>query len=561
MFLYPFVAVVGMERAKRSLVLHAVDPRIGGVLLLGHRGCAKSTLARGFASLLPPVAGQSAPFKELPLGVSEDRLLGSIHAEALVRSGDWRTQTGLLQAADGGVLYVDEINLLPDAMADLLLDSSASGVHRLERDGLSEAAASRYILVGTMNPEEGDLRPQLSDRFAHGVPIVDSFSVAERVEIGRRRMAFDDAPAAFLAEWEPVTADLNLKLVQARGRLLQVHTPDALRHALAERARTHGLEGLRAELAILRTARAAAAFRGDERVSAEDIEEAWVLCLGHRLPESAPPKSPSQSVPPPPSRQEAPARSPMAPKDAHPTSIPLRPMQKPRIIALPQPVSTTRHLTAPMRLTARLSTCRLQPGRVSWHGSVLASLQNGWRPGRPGWRWVHASKQSVRRLWVLLDGSRSAGAAQFLAQAREALAGLLPSFKRVHLLLICDGKTSWLQRNATAVNAARALEMLPDASGKTPLAEALQKLTRAVSGRLPTKHDTVCLCSDGLPTLRQGETAGQAGGRVRSILGRLNRNLASPALWLCPEGGREMVRWVGEMVKGTGVQLVRIPQK
>jgi Mg-chelatase subunit ChlD len=217
--------------------------------------------------------------------------------------------------------------------------------------------------------------------------------------------------------------------------------------------------------------------------------------------------------------------------------------------------------TAPMRMTARLSTCSLQAGPVSWHGSVLASLQNGWRPGAPGWRWVRASKQSVRRLWVLLDGSRSAGAAQFLAQAREVLAGLLPSFKRVHLLLISAGKAEWLRRNATVAQAAQALERLPDASGKTPLAEALQKLARAVSSRLPTKHDTVCLCSDGLPTLRQGETAAQAGGRVRSVLGRLNRNLAGPAFWLCPEGGRDMARWVGEMLEGTGVLLLKLPQK
>jgi Mg-chelatase subunit ChlI len=254
MSLYPFAAVVGMERAKCSLLLHAVDPRIGGTLLLGQRGCAKSTLVRGFAALLPKLGGLPAPFVDVPLGVSEDRLLGAVHGETLLRTGAWLAQAGLLEKANEGVLYVDEINLLPDALSDLLLDSAASGIHRQERDGLSQVLHSRYILIGTMNPEEGDLRPQLSDRFAHGVRIEDSFSALERVEIGRRRLAFDDDPAAFEKEWAPATERLNTRLQEARQRLLSVQVPDALRLALAERAQKAGLEGMRAELAPRTTA-------------------------------------------------------------------------------------------------------------------------------------------------------------------------------------------------------------------------------------------------------------------------------------------------------------------
>ncbi|NBV84974.1 MAG: magnesium chelatase [Verrucomicrobia bacterium] len=259
---YPFAAVVGMERAKRSLLLHAVDPRIGGTLLLGHRGCAKSTLARGFAALLPEIDGQPPPFVNVPLGVTEDRLLGSVQAEKLVRTGEWASQEGLLQQAHRGVLYLDEVNLLPDAISDLLLDSAASGVHYLERDGLSLALQARYILIGTMNPEEGELRPQLADRFAHGVSVEDAFSTEQRVEIGRRRMAFDDAPEAFLNLWEVETQGLRTQLSQARERLFQVEVPDSLRFALAERARRAAAEGMRAELAVLRSARASAALKG-----------------------------------------------------------------------------------------------------------------------------------------------------------------------------------------------------------------------------------------------------------------------------------------------------------
>jgi Mg-chelatase subunit ChlI len=226
LFQYPFTAVVGMERAKRSLLLHAIDPRIGGTLLLGHRGCAKSTLARGFAALLPQDGQKAAPFVEVPLGVTEDRLLGSIRAEVLLQSGQWTPQTGLLEAAHNGVLYLDEVNLLADPLADLLLDSAASGVHRLERDGLSLARNARYILVATMNPDEGDLRPQLADRFAHSVAITDAFTPEERVEIGRRRLAFDDAPEAFLADWTAQTLRLRAELAEARTRLLEVQTPD-----------------------------------------------------------------------------------------------------------------------------------------------------------------------------------------------------------------------------------------------------------------------------------------------------------------------------------------------
>ena len=168
---------------------------------MGQRGCAKSTLARSFREILPSVSNdQEATFVEVPLGTTEDRLLGSIDASRLLADGEWLMQTGLIEQANNGVLYIDEVNLLPDHLVDSILDSAASGQHRIERDGLSKNVSARYILIGSMNPEEGDLRPQLTDRFMHGVSVKDDFTVEERREIVRIRMNFDDDPSSFMEE-------------------------------------------------------------------------------------------------------------------------------------------------------------------------------------------------------------------------------------------------------------------------------------------------------------------------------------------------------------------------
>jgi magnesium chelatase subunit I len=219
MIQFPFTAIVGMEHAKRSLIYHAIDLRIGGTLFLGHRGCAKSTLVRAFADILQSASNGNAPFVEVPLGTTEDRLLGSVNAEMLVEQSKWQGRAGLIEEANGGVLYIDEINLLPDHLADFILDSAASGRYRMERDGITRMVENRFILVGTMNPEEGDLRPQLSDRFAHGVPIHDAFTPEERMEIVQRRIQFDDDPEKFAAAFASATAQLKCRIALARTRL------------------------------------------------------------------------------------------------------------------------------------------------------------------------------------------------------------------------------------------------------------------------------------------------------------------------------------------------------
>ena len=280
---FPFTAIVGLEQAKRSLIYQAIDCRLGGTLLFGHGGCAKSTLARSFAALLPaPDESQEGRFIEVPLGTTEDRLLGSVDPTYVVENSKWKVRPGLIEDANGGVLYIDEINLFPDHLADFILDSASTGQYRMERDGFTRMVRSQYVLIGSMNPEEGVLRPQLMDRFAHGVLIRDDFSAQERMQIVKRRMDFDDDPALFCEAYMKPERDLRERIRKARIGVRSVLVSDEIRMRIAGRAKQLALEGMRAELAVLRTARCSAAWQEKEEIGESDLAEAWELCLGHR---------------------------------------------------------------------------------------------------------------------------------------------------------------------------------------------------------------------------------------------------------------------------------------
>lgn len=227
---YPLSAVVAADELKLALCLAAVDPAIGGVLIEGPRGMAKSTLARGVAELLP--AGE---FVTLPLGASEERIVGSLDLDAALGEGRARFSPGVLAKADGGVLYVDEVNLLPDHLVDLLLDVAASGVNLVERDGISHRHPARFVLIGTMNPEEGELRPQLLDRFGLNVRLDTQPPPAERAEIIRRRLAFDADPQAFVERWEGQQDTLRRRCAEARRRLARIPLDDAALDSIARR--------------------------------------------------------------------------------------------------------------------------------------------------------------------------------------------------------------------------------------------------------------------------------------------------------------------------------------
>jgi len=279
---FPLAAVVGAEALKLALCLNAIDPRIGGVLIEGPRGMAKSTLARGLADLLG-----GGPFVTLPLGASEERIVGTLDLDAALGEGRARFAPGVLAAADGGVLYVDEVNLLPDHLVDLLLDVAASGVNRVERDGLSHEHAARFLLVGTMNPEEGELRPQLLDRFGLALALDSRPVPRERAEILRRRLAFDSDPAAFVIHWAPAQAELRQRCAQARERLASIPLDDAALEAITEGCHQAGVDGLRADLVWLRAARAHAAWRGATTIENADIVAVADFALRHRRRDGA----------------------------------------------------------------------------------------------------------------------------------------------------------------------------------------------------------------------------------------------------------------------------------
>jgi magnesium chelatase subunit D len=278
---YPFSALVGHDRLRLALLLCAVRPEIGGVLIRGEKGTAKSTAARALAAVLTE-ADPGAKLVELPIGATEDRVVGSLDLQKVLRDGEHAFSPGLLSRAHGGVLYVDEVNLLPDHLVDVLLDAAAMGRVHIERDGVSHSHESRFVLIGTMNPEEGELRPQLLDRFGLAVDVHASREVAVRSAVIRRRLDYEADPAGFAARYTADDSDLAQKIVAARERVNDVDLSDRELNRIAALCAAFDVDGMRADLVVARTAVAHAAWRGAASVSEEDIRVAAELALPHR---------------------------------------------------------------------------------------------------------------------------------------------------------------------------------------------------------------------------------------------------------------------------------------
>ena len=313
---FPFSAIVGQDELKRALLLTAVDPHIGGVLAFGDRGAGKTTAIRGLAALLPKidvVAGcafrcdplapnglcadcqtagkngalnvkkETAPVVDLPLGATEDRVVGALDLERALVKGEKRFEPGLLARAHRGFLYIDEVNLLDDHLVDLLLDAAASGENVVEREGLSVHHAARFVLVGSGNPEEGELRPQLLDRFGLSVDVRTPDDIGERIEVVRRRDAFERDPAAFAKTWKRKDSAVRRKIAKARDTLETVETPDDVLQKAASLCIALGADGLRGELTMMRAARALAALEDRDRVTLKELRLVAPLALRHRL--------------------------------------------------------------------------------------------------------------------------------------------------------------------------------------------------------------------------------------------------------------------------------------
>jgi len=314
--IFPFTAIVGQERMKRALILNAVSPQIGGVLIRGERGTAKSTAARGLAALLPEIeviAGchfgcdphrhnewcddcriahangelqthtRKTSFVDLPVSATEDRVVGTLDIEKAIQKGEKHFEPGVLSSANRGLLYVDEVNLLDDHVVDLLLDSAAMGVNVVEREGISFSHPAKFILVGTMNPEEGELRPQLLDRFAFAVQIRGLLDMQQRMQIMERRITFEREPQSFRAKWADEEKQLSDKIALARELVKHVRYSRHNLAAIAGLTATMKVDGHRADLVILRGAQAHAAFHNRTDINDEDIVLAAELALPHRI--------------------------------------------------------------------------------------------------------------------------------------------------------------------------------------------------------------------------------------------------------------------------------------
>jgi magnesium chelatase subunit I len=314
---FPFSAIVGQDDMKLALLIAAVDPKVGGVMVFGDRGTGKSTAVRALAALLPPmsvVAGcrfhcdpkadasgcasvcaaraakgkpkaemTPVPVVDLPLGATEDRVVGALDLERALTRGEKAFEPGLLARAHRGFLYIDEVNLLEDHLVDLLLDVAASGENVVEREGLSVRHPARFVLIGSGNPEEGELRPQLLDRFGLSVDVRTPTHLPDRIEVVRRCDAFDRDPDRFLDSWREKDAEVRASLAKARDKLGKVETPDAALEQASTLCLAVGADGLRGELTLMRAARAFAALDGSRRVMDVHLRRVAPMALRHRL--------------------------------------------------------------------------------------------------------------------------------------------------------------------------------------------------------------------------------------------------------------------------------------
>jgi magnesium chelatase subunit D len=542
--LFPFSAIAGQEQMKLALVLNAINPAIGGVLISGTRGTAKSTAVRGLAEVLPP----PTPFVNLPVGATEDRVLGTLDIEQALQKGERRFEPGLLAQAHNGILYIDEVNLLPDHLVDVILDTVAMGVNRVEREGISHEHAANIILIGTMNPEEGELRPQLLDRFGL-CAVVESMSDSEvRKDAMRRRLAFDSDPARFSATFAAEQRALTERIARARETLGSVLVEEDLLDAIVQMAADAGADGLRADLSLHRAVRTLAAWEGRDRATEKDLETVAELALSHRRRRRDPRSTPPQQHPPqpPPGRPPAPGqpdqRQSQSPSRqdvvlgfGQARQIPWqeRSQSRNRRGAKPAPVRGKGTRVASRGLARPSLT---PPGAIAFPETLrtIATRRRG-ENRRPPLLPVQRSEcvwrkrlQKRRRLIVfVVDSSGSMAAMARMRAAKAAVLGLLEKAyrHRCFVALVAFRKESadvLLHPTRSAVHAFRQLRQLPT-GGTTPLADGLRTGSAVIRRSLekdPSLEPLLVVITDGRATFPASNGFAEAAREAAAIAER-----------------------------------------
>jgi len=575
--IYPFSAIVGQDRMKLALLLNAINPRIGGVLIKGEKGTAKSTAARALARLLPDrkvVAGctfgcdpsdenglctdcqKKIPHitttmakmrvVELPISATEDKVVGSLDISHALKSGEKKFEPGILAQAHRNILYVDEVNLLNDHIVDVLLDTAAMGMNFIEREGVSCVHPSSFILIGTMNPEEGDLRPQLLDRFGLCADIEGIVDAGSRVDVTRRRIQYERDPRSFIADWQGQEEDLRERIIQAQKILPAVTIPDAILAMIAQICIDMAVDGHRADITLVKTAATIAAFRGRIEVSEEDVREAAPLVLSHRmrrqpfsdrqmdekkLEESIHRSHKDES------RQEQEDNSPENPlpqEDSRPDGS--------GILQVPEgsPFRADPNMIAPPRRTdalkregnGRRSVTESISGRyvrsripktigpdIALDATIRAAAP--YQKGRSGNLAVKIEKNDIREkvrerrmgntILFVVDASGSMGAQQRMTAVKGAILSLLidayQKRDRVGLVAFRGSGAEVLLPPTSSVELARKYMQTLPVGGRTPLAHGLSKGLDVINRELITNRQTIprmIVISDGRANVGMG---------------------------------------------------------
>jgi magnesium chelatase subunit D len=493
---YPFAAIVGQEQMKMALLLAAVDWRLG-VLLRGDKGAGKTTTARALAELLP----KPARFVNLPIGITEDRLLGGMDLESALK-GKPQLRPGLLSEANGGVLYVDEVNLLPDHLADALLDAAATGFHTVEREGFSAMQEAQFVLLGSMNPEEGTLRPQLLDRFALVVDIYATSEVTERREVVEHRMNYDAAPVEFANRWVEEQSHLRQQVVAARLRLPSIHCSREMLDRISTIVCDLGVSSLRADLAIARASCAQAALIGNDTVTEADIDAVLPLALAHRMSRPPHPRHPPQTPPPPSPQSESSAganeKNGAGEKEEKrfSTQVVKAPELRWTVDDGRSGATEARKGQAPGQVVR--SKKAEHPGELDLRASVLESFaQTGQATPRPQDLYEKVREPLVgSRFLFVVDSSGSHAVRERMRAVKGAVAGLVERSLRRRdevAIIVFRGEAAEILVEPTNDVAAvlAALEYLPT-GGRTPLAHALELARQRI-----TPETLLLLITDG----------------------------------------------------------------